>query len=264
MKTPIRLLEQALTARVDAIHGSQRRWREGDADALHDLRVAVRRLRTSLAPWRGHSELFRLQAPLRKLARAMADSGALRDHEVYRQWLPRLVPRPDARLLSWWSRPAPPAEVIASPRHRLVPLIRQLARELTPAWRQAVRAHGASALLAERDVLARRLLFRIQSALGDETALMHLPESLHALRLDCKRLRYLLEPTGAPAVKVLRRAQHALGDWRDVDSLLTALRQDEVLSVAAARRITVAHTGLLQAGVNALQDLGKLTEADLS
>ncbi len=264
MKLPVQKLDKALTARVMAIRDSQRRLRRHDAAALHDLRVAVRRLRASLAPWRGYPSFHALHQPLQALAAAMSDSGARRDHEVQRQWLLRLVSRPDARLLAWWQSPPPSDGSDAISPRVLRPLVRQLTRELPRAWHRALQHEGDAVLRQAQEALARRLLFRIQSALGDEAQLVQLPEPLHALRLNGKRLRYLLEPAAAPAVQVLRHAQHALGDWRDVDSLQRLLDQEGLLSGAAARQIRAAHTELLQVAVNALQDLDKLTEADLS
>lgn len=261
MKAPLRPLEKALQAHVAAIRDSARRWRRGDPEALHDLRVAVRRLRASLAPWRDRHHFRPLRKPLRTLAAAMAENGEQRDREVQRHWLQRLLPHPDARLQAWLDTqsamlPDSPAQDAAA--------VSALARDLPAALRQALRKDSGGALLTVRAAETHRLLFRIQSALGGETALLQLPEPLHALRLDCKRLRYLLEPLGAPAVKVLRRAQHALGDWRDVDSLLAVLRTADALSPAAEQQLLRVHEQFLQSAVNALQELGELSEADLS
>lgn len=261
MKTPLRQLEKALQAHVSAIRASAGRWRRGDPEALHDLRVAVRRLRTSLAPWRDRHHFRTLRRPLRELAEAMAGNGEQRDREVQRQWLQRLLPQPDARLQAWLDAqsatlPDSPAQDAAA--------VRELARDLPGALRRALRKDSGGALLRVRTAEIHRLLFRIQSALGREADLLQLPGPLHALRLDCKRLRYLLEPLGAAAVRVLRRAQHALGDWRDVDALLMALRQADALSAAAEQHLVRAHEQFLQSAVNALQDLGELSEADLS
>lgn len=262
MKTPLRQLEKALLAHVAAMRDSAGRWRRGDPEALHDLRVAVRRLRTSLAPWRDRHHFRALRKPLRTLAAAMAGSGEQRDREVQRHWLQRLLPHPDARLQAWLD--AQSAPLPEQPAHAVCDDVRALARDLPGALRQALRRDSGGALLSVRAAETHRLLFRIQSALGREADLLQLPAPLHALRLDCKRLRYLLEPLGAPAVRVLRRAQHALGDWRDVDCLLMALREAGVLSAAAEQQLGRAHEQFLQSAAHALQDLGELSEADLS
>lgn len=265
MNPLIRQLEAALSARVAAIRASHQRLRTDDAEALHDLRVAVRRLRAVLAPWREREHFQSLRQPLRELAAAMADSSEQRDREAQRQWLLRLVPRPDARLRAWLDAQPPVAGAEHAVNFRdLAPLIGATTRQLSRRLHSALRRDSARQLFAERAALAHRLLFRIQSALGHEAELVQMPRALHALRLDCKRLRYLLEAEEVAAVTTLRQAQQVLGDWHDVDALLAALRQADVLSLAAERRLLQAQKQLLQSAVNALQDLGALSEADLS
>src|SRR5690349_1197711 len=69
-----------------------------DEEAVHDFRVALRRLRTFLRPARrlyGRSRMRRFEAELRHHAEA---SGALRDEEVLRATLMALALKPTWRL----------------------------------------------------------------------------------------------------------------------------------------------------------------------
>jgi CHAD domain-containing protein len=104
-------------------------------------------------------------------------------------------------------------------------------RRFVGGWRGFLEAAGDSVAGPEggrpiRDVADRRLTKAIRrvlthgGGLGDEPS----AESLHRLRIDCKKLRYLLEffgglyPSGAiqPAVKQLKGLQDALGGFNDM------------------------------------------------
>ncbi len=246
-------LEQMLAARVMVLRDSLLRLRLGDAMALHDVRVAVRRLRASLAPWRDRRGFRSLRRPLRELARAMAGSGRLRDREVQQQGLRELLSPAAATAMTVTTALRPAPDVPDS-------LLARLNRRLARIWRD----QDADDLIAVRDAHARRLLFRIQCALGQPALLLQLPDAIHVLRLDCKHLRYLIESLEAPALPALRAAQQVLGDLRDLDLLRVALAEAGSLTAAASARLRQRRAHLVQLAGNALQDLDGLSDADLS
>lgn len=246
-------LEQLLSARIDELRVAAARLGTEDGEALHDLRVAVRRLRALLAPWRRRPAFRAVHRDLRELTRAMRGSGALRDREVRIDWLHRLG-QDEAIDVAGHE-----ATAVVFAQAGLKPVINKLSRHLP----RALRRDDSHRLLALRDAEARRLLFRIQCALGDRASLPALPTVLHVLRLDCKHLRYLLADD-APAMTALREAQQALGDWRDLDRLAGELTEQGSLPAGVARRLASERRGLLQSLDKALQHLDGLSEADLS
>lgn len=176
-----------------------------DSEALHDLRVVVRRLRSLLRPLRGLPGVETLEEVTAELGRL---SSPLRDLEVLIVELERLgqvqaavarrevLQRGYARLLG------DPALARLDHCLTLLPgLLRESQREgLLKGWRQKVH---------------RRLVHqcqRLQAALADPA------HDRHRLRILVKRLRYATEawprqlrvPTEA-----LKAAQSALGDWHD-------------------------------------------------
>jgi CHAD domain-containing protein len=81
----LRLLDDAASARL-------RLGRPDDPEALHDFRVAIRRLRSSIRAWRDvldNAVSPRVLRRLRRLARATSES---RDLEVHLAWVAAQAP----------------------------------------------------------------------------------------------------------------------------------------------------------------------------
>lgn len=196
--TQLRRLEPALNEALLRLQQAQ------DSEALHDLRVCLRRIRSLLRPLRGcpgatrldraAAELGRLTTPLRdlevliaELARHRLDWQAnVRQSEFqtrYRQLLahPQLIGFPSL-LHAWPRRFRRSAQRVAE--HRLN---RRLQRQ-------------------------QRQLCRALADTGYDR---------HRLRLLIKRLRYAAEaypqrlPLSPAAMASLKAAQNALGDWHD-------------------------------------------------
>ena len=182
----------------------------------------------------------------------------MRDAEVQRAWLLRLQLPAEARAVSL----AALADTGPSSDRDDQGLDTALS-ELAQGLARALRRSGDAGLGAARAARARRLLFRIQCALGHPGLLMQLPGELHALRLHCKHLRYLLPPE-AGAGASLRAAQQALGDWRDLALLERSLIAGAALPRSTALALARRRRLLMPAVENALQDMGQLSEADLS
>ena len=222
-------------ALLDAAHvASQRLSDPSDAEALHDFRVAVRRLRSILRSFR--SELDdavprKLRNRLRDLTRATA---AGRDAEV----LIALVKDLEAKITRGQRAGVPWLVArLADRRDRaydeirseLAPEFQRLERRLRRALWSASRRPGgpasevptfgaaAATLLSEHTALLEQELATLQSAADESTA--------HGIRITAKRLRYLLEllvgaePRTAAVLVRVKAIQTLLGDLHDLQVL---------------------------------------------
>ncbi len=244
------LLDKAMTAR-------QRLGDPSDSDAVHDFRVAVRRLRSwlrGLGPWLEDSTP---KKAVRRLAKAARLTGDARDAEGHLTWLhaqrSALSVR-QRRGLSWLVE-----QIETDKRHDEHTVTtkggRAFDRAATALSRKlpSYRAHLDSddgetprrfaAVMAEllRDhatTLSRRLA-RVETFEDEKGA--------HAARIAGKRLRYLLEPFakhvdgGTELVDDLARMQDTLGDWHDVHVFSAAIvRASESAAAAEGRRLSEA------------------------
>lgn len=179
-----------------------------DNEALHDLRIALRRLRSLLRPLRGLPLVQVLEQAAGALGRL---SGPVRDHEVLLGELQRLGYLQQAQTM----------DVARKDQYRVIAEAREM-RELLalldewPArWRQA----GRDGELYGLDKRIRQRLRQQQRRLA--RALREPQQDRHALRLLIKRVRYGAEAYARqsgldPAVQArLKAAQGELGDWHD-------------------------------------------------
>jgi CHAD domain-containing protein/CYTH domain-containing protein len=238
------LLDDATAARL-------RLGRSNDGEALHDFRVAIRRLRSSVRAWR---EVLqddvspKVLRHLRRLARATSGS---RDLEVHLAWVSGQAPqlreyqRPGVAWLEQRlrrrQRKAEERLARALERH-YAPADARLRRRL-PIYRATIdprplTAAGALAPLVLRlagELEARLTL--VQSIAEEERA--------HAVRIAAKRLRYLLEPfaaemEGAPSlVAQLKGLQDMLGELHDAHVFAAELAESlEGAAVEQAQRVS--------------------------
>lgn len=180
-----------------------------DAEAVHELRVSLRRVRTlldALDPEGNRARVQRLRRRARRLSRSLAP---VRDLDVCLDWArghgasPELLARLQARRDRWMAR------------------VRFGRRRVAVAWR-------AAGNRLPRRPPARRLARRIEGRMAewvdavragaDGGVVRSLPR-LHRLRRDVRRWRYLRElclaPTTAARDPLLRRLvslQEALGE----------------------------------------------------
>jgi CHAD domain-containing protein/CYTH domain-containing protein len=209
--------------------GPLRSGDNGSDDALHDFRVALRRLRSWLRafePW-VHDAVSR---KLRRRLSAIADAtGASRDATVHLEWLreerPALSPRQrvgqtwlSERLKTQRKEGSDAALTAASDFDAIVA---KLTRRLN-VYRATVRADERPARFGA--VLGERLLEENES-LRSYLAAIHDFEDVdkaHRARIAVKRLRYVAEPVSALApdgdeiIETLKSLQDALGDLHDV------------------------------------------------
>ncbi len=202
--------------------------RDLDIEFLHDWRVAVRRMRCGLRQMRRYlppSAVERFSAELRWLNE---ESGTLRDLDVLVEGLDELE-RSGSSVLG---------ELLAFAReergHERSRFLRALdderCRAFLDAWRSFVSGEDRSgdppeasepvlAAVSRRLRKRRRKLLASGSSLGPGSP----PAELHRLRIECKKLRYLLDlfrtlypPTEVAAVtEAVKRFQTRLGEAND-------------------------------------------------
>jgi CHAD domain-containing protein len=213
---------------------------QGDPEALHDFRVAVRRLRSTLRAWRDVLDPAVREKDLRRLRRVARATGDARDAEVLVAWLGEAAAGvvPASGAAAWLrtrlgERTRHPDGAKAA--ERLVETCDRLARRLG-------RARGGAAGDGPAEVrFAGALAGRIRDHAGSVARWLGRVETpadapaAHRARIAGKRLRYLLEPLrdtpggasreAARAVKALKRLQDLLGELQDARMAAEALRE---------------------------------------
>ncbi len=250
-----------------------------DAEAIHDLRVALRRLRSTLRPVRALYGKHALDALEAKLAHALDTTSELRDEEVLRETLATLLVGTPARarLESWMIGRARRERGL---RNRTLALLRTAIgehdgvlagvtafdRRIERGARRHVPAGPfiASAIDDAVDVVDERAA----SASGGDALAMH------RVRIACKRLRYTAALLGGatakregsfvPAHRALAviekastRIQKRLGTLHDLDVGLVRLGRawgldprvrGEVIAALGEARAREAHVSMDELG----------------
>jgi CHAD domain-containing protein len=242
-----------------------------DVEFLHDLRVSMRRARSAISQLNGvlPGDARELTDELRWIG---GITGPCRDLDVY------LLEMPASRAML----PETPRDDLASLerhiRHARSRALRRVARalrsprfeRLMTTWRDVAAATDtADAPRADRtigDLAASRIrkayrrILRRGDGLGDDPP----AADLHRLRIDAKKLRYLLEFFGElfdPArvdalVKELKRLQDLLGGFNDMDVQRRRLREfaaelKDDPDVPAATLLAIGH---LEAALESRQE----------
>jgi len=220
----------ALAYLDDAVSAAARLSDRTDREALHDFRVALRRLRVTVRAYPGlHESVPRKQRRrLRKLVRA---TNAARDAEVQVAWFrdrsARFTRAQRAALAAVRARlRARRRQELAHAedglQQQFAKIERKLRRRLTALQRDAgahqapFRAVAAATLVQHANELSARLA----TASTD-------PAELHATRIAAKRLRYLLEP----AVPGLLDGNGMLDRLKTLQDLFGALTDAHELEV---------------------------------
>jgi CHAD domain-containing protein len=217
-----------LTRALPAAHG-------GDAEAIHQARVATRRLREALPLVARRASGRKLEKVARRLTRAL---GAVRELDVALMTLDEL--KPDGE--SAGSGVQVLRQVIEEERDRLrADMARQIERvNLAKLERRALaaarrgrsasgRARAAPQLGAAVKRAGRRaatLRAAIENAGG-----IYLPDRLHEVRIAVKKLRYTLEiarelrrSRALARIKTLKGVQDLLGRMHDLEVLIMRIR----------------------------------------
>lgn len=242
-------LRGVLRQQLDKAEAAYDRWRsQADPEALHDFRVALRRMRSLMQTFARDVKVDR--KALRALKRLGRLTNAGRDLEVAVAWVEAVrsgVPEAGQAAV---------AAFLAALEERRAAAQRHLRERLPRRWKKARKRlrHALDGLSPRRQVsFAQAGAERIPEAadrLRSALAAVQGPADeagLHHARLRAKRLRYLIEPyrdaaASAPAaLRELKALQTVLGEIHD----LHVLRAHLVVAMAAqcrdrARRLAEA------------------------
>ena len=207
-------------------------WEGLDPEGVHKMRVAIRRVRVAFRSFKDVLPARPVLAYDREFRRAAAMLGEVRDLDVHRDNLERYaadIPPEDVAHLAGYRRHLAERQrrarrglvaYLASRRHER--LKDRFARFLERGPPRRAKDAGDSATIGET---ARRLVRkRYGRVLADGRATVPggSDESYHALRIQCRRLRYLLEFFRAtygealrPAIEALKELQDVLGELQD-------------------------------------------------
>ena len=212
---------------------AERRLRRGDdGDALHDFRVTLRRLRSTLRAFR--RELKSVGKTERRLLRRLARAtDQARNLEVWQRWVAREARRLTRRQQTGvrWLRSGLRRRRRAATRS----MQERLAKEFFPVRRELRRL-----LKQERGGSPRtKVLGVVRRVVREETAALRLQlsavssmadrDAAHTARIAGKRLRYLLEeieelPRAGTVVPHLQELQDVLGELHDAHVFADEMR----------------------------------------
>jgi CHAD domain-containing protein len=198
-----------------------------DADAVHDLRVAIRRCRSIAAvfeevdPDPGWQQMRRVP---RKLFRRM---GELRDAQVMDEWVRKLMPDHDTVRM----------HLHAGYQGNITDL-RDAARDAaekfdTKSWKRLDRSLCKRARFVPAGSLAAQCLaverFEEAKELHTRAQRTDKPKAWHELRIGIKRLRYTVENLMPELYALwsdnLKRLQDLLGEVHDLDVLADVVKK---------------------------------------
>jgi CHAD domain-containing protein len=240
----------ALTFLDQAMAACPRLADPADAEALHDFRVGLRRLRSCLRAYRKYLEESVPRKLAKRLRRLAGATGPGRDAEVQIAWLrdqrPRLASSHRAGL-AWIvarleERMREAYDELRKEIDRDLPGIEEDLRRHLSVYRAEIHLDGESPQASFGEATAAILrgqvadlaadLARIEDAGDDRQA--------HAARISAKRVRYLIEPFTeevpevGPVVKRFKGLQDLLGELHDAHVLEREL--EKAVETAAAER----------------------------
>lgn len=255
--TPEEATRRIALGLVATLRAAHARLGSGDPEALHDFRVALRRLRTAVRTYRSELSGSVGRRTLRRLRRMAHSTRDSRDLEVHIAWSRAHAGSLNARQqagVEWLVRTmeqrkleadAELAETIGREFERTIArLERRLARyRATIVLDPSTRAATAAGVIGTR---IQQLAGNLEVALGNVHSIRD-EEPAHRARIAAKRLRYGLEPLAGriPGVEAvidrLRELQDQLGDLHDSHVFVAELsRAVEDAALIQARRLTDA------------------------
>jgi CHAD domain-containing protein len=242
---------RSLTANANTLVSLIPAVRDGRVEAIHDARVASRRLRAALdIVGQNHAppRFEEARNVVRRVGRAL---GRARDVDVSLELLADLERRatPGVHAIAICRLELMRSRV--AKRRRMVKQIDALRVDRLPALVSGFVPKVGGVIAVRARQRAHELIDLIERASG-----VYFPRRAHAARIGIKRLRYLLEFANGDAasdVKVLRKSQQILGDIQDrqvLHDLVAAQRGDN----STADRDLEALLGMLEAESSALYD----------
>jgi CHAD domain-containing protein len=200
-----------------------------DVDAVHDLRVAIRRCR-SVAAAMEEVDPDPAWPAMRKAARKLFRSlGALRDAQIMNEWVKKLAPETDP------VRAHLQAAFESSELQLRGTALRAAHKFDQKAWRQLARVLRQRSRLVPGGSLAAECLalerFENAKELHAKALRTQKPKPWHALRIGLKRFRYtvesLLPEQHAAWSDNLKRVQDMLGEIHDLDVLSAMVNKSD-------------------------------------
>jgi CHAD domain-containing protein len=222
--------------------------RGDNADAVHDARVATRRLKAALdlldpvVPGRHHKPLNKISRSLRKCL------GRLRDLDVMLNHLAKIKSARLERAVNWLT------ENLQEARQKAIV---RAGQDLEPA--KVLSRLGSwyglrQEILAARDAVPSLLAASIHLQLDAFIEQMQPPADPHQLRIAGKSLRYTLEmakaqkmPLPKKAIAHFKRVQDALGLWHDDVVLAERIMRESADNMLAHHDAELQQTLLLLA-----------------
>src|SRR6476661_812398 len=232
LQCAIAMIDEARDTAITLLHA-----RDDDPDAVHDFRVAVRRLRSWLQLWGDELDGAVRRGQHRRIRDLAHATGPARDLQVHLEWLRGEEASATGRALADVERAI--AELVAR-RPDAMADVRRAAEKFIALHTKLSRrlsARGATLDDAEHGAtFGNALAEQVESAASafrDRLAAVHGPardEELHRARIAAKRLRYLVERAEdavvgvAAMVKDLKQFQDLAGDAHDVHVFSKELR----------------------------------------
>jgi CHAD domain-containing protein len=205
---------------------------QNDVEAVHDMRVALRRIRSLLRVVREVFGRFHVTRIREEMRQAAAATGALRDEEVLAETLGAIeLPAPHPEILASWLS-------IRAYRERELRnnVIQLLLAGALDAPQSELRALITLPVRPSRDKEATRFARRVVLSVHKEVEALRTVDvtsvqGMHNLRIAYKRLRYAVEALG-PVLPAELRAwgqvaaafQKVLGCMHDYDVALETIR----------------------------------------
>lgn len=261
LRAILRRLLQVIQQNEEGLRGNL------DSEFLHDFRVSVRRTRSALSQLKGVFPPDRVAHFKKEFSWLGQITGPTRDLDVYQLKMPDYR----ASLPEHLRDDLDPLDEFLSRHQKLEH--QELAQLLDtrryhsllsdweafldqPLEEDTDRPEGATPILelaSKRIWESSRKVLKKGAAIGPDTP----AEALHRLRIECKKLRYLLEffrslyPEGdlLPLIAALKRLQDNLGDFNDLEVQQETLR-------AFARTMLAEKIGT----ASSLMAMGRLVE----
>lgn len=229
----------ALSFLDDAAAAHARLEQGADDEALHDFRVALRRLRSTVRAYDEHLRGSVDRKDRRRLAGLADATGHARDLEVHAAWVSKRIDgmpghqRPGAER-SLGDLRAEKEKVDEGVRREVAKDFGKLRWRLSRQLRyyrvevDVDQPEGGPRLSAVLARLIAGAADRLERRLDDVEDIGDQDEA-HRARIAAKRLRYLIEPFAAElegaaeVVRRLKRLQDALGEMHDADVLLARI-----------------------------------------
>jgi len=218
------LIARVVQLEVNLLASRERLAAATDDEALHDVRIAIRKLRSLLRPFRKiieHDPLVTAAAAAGRISSPMRDSEVLLAELRRHPGMAAVVARREREL------PAQYQQLLRSPEAMRL----QHALDLWPSFfRRTLHDAAPEHLKGYITRQLRKESERLSAAMADPA------HDRHRLRILIKRVRYCadtypdLVEVSAKQVKALKRAQNALGAWHDRLQWLARAEQEAELA----------------------------------